>query len=178
MPEGLDIPKISDLYLQCHSLAHAQVRTRSDIRVNNCLDSRIEREQRWTRKISIAIESERIWETVQNENTRSSRKEKVKQMCKQRVSEYWHNHVKGLAVQGKMLELVAMEANNAHSKSIAFNLPQRVAKFMFNASCDTLNTNVNLNRWGKRTNDKCSKCGNRETLHHVLKGKFSSGTEF
>ena len=54
-------------------------------------------------------------------------------MCKLRVSEYWHNHVKGLAVQGKMLELVAMEANNAHWKSIAFNLPKRVAKVMSNA---------------------------------------------
>ena len=168
MPQCLDIPTVSDLYFECHSLAHAQIRSKSDTKVNKCLDSKIDREQKWTRKKSVVTVSEEIWETAKNEGTNEGKKKQVKHACKQRVSEYWHDHVKGLAVQGKMLELIAIESNNAHWKSFAFNLPDRVAKFMFNATCDTLNTNVNLNRWGKRTNDKCSKCGNRETLHHVL----------
>ena len=33
---------------------------------------------------------------------------------------------------------------------------------------DTLNTNANLCRWGKKISDKCKHCGNKETLHHVL----------
>ena len=37
-----------------------------------------------------------------------------------------------------------------------------------NALSDTLNTNTNLVRWGKLISDKCKKCSNRETLHHVL----------
>ena len=47
---------------------------------------------------------------------------------------------------------------------LAYNFPECVAKFLFNATCDTHNTNVYLSRWGKRTNDKGNKCGNRVTL--------------
>ena len=37
-----------------------------------------------------------------------------------------------------------------------------------NSVIDTLNTNANLCRWGKKISDKCKHCGNKETLHHVL----------
>ena len=49
-----------------------------------------------------------------------------------------------------------------------FNLPRGVLQFAVNASIDTLATNANLKRWGKRRNAKCDLCGHRETVHHVL----------
>ena len=41
-------------------------------------------------------------------------------------------------------------------------------QFAINASLDTLATNANLKRWGKRTNAKCDLCKKRERLHHTL----------
>ena len=53
-------------------------------------------------------------------------------------------------------------------KSILFDLPRNVLKFLSNAAIDTLPTNVNLKRWKKRNSPSCSLCGNKETLLHVL----------
>ena len=39
---------------------------------------------------------------------------------------------------------------------------------MVNALGDSLNTRVNLARWGKNISNKCIHCKNSETLHHVL----------
>ena len=43
-------------------------------------------------------------------------------------------------------------------------------QFILNAIIDTLPTNCNLVRWKKRSNKKCDKCSNKETLMHVLNG--------
>ena len=53
-------------------------------------------------------------------------------------------------------------------KSIIYELPRNVLKFLTNACIDTLPTNSNLNRWKKRNSPNCQLCGNRETLLHVL----------
>ena len=169
MPEGLDIPSITDLYIECHTQAHVQIRKKGDSKVNNCLDSKIEREKRWTRKVSITTQCEQDWNVIHEQNLSvTQQKRAVKSLCKQRVSDYWRNHVKNLAVQGRTLELISLESGHSQWKSLAYNLPVRVTKFMLNALTDSLNTRANLLRWGKRSNDRCTKCGNRETLHHVL----------
>ena len=169
MPEGLDIPSISDLYIESHTQAHFQIRKKGDSKVNNCLDSKIEREKTWTRKVSITTQCEQDWNVIHEQNLSvTQQKRAVKSLCKQRVSDYWRNHVKNLAVQGKTLELISLESGHSQWKSLAYNLPVRVTKFMLNALTDSLNTRANLLTWGKRSNDRCTKCGNRETLHHVL----------
>ena len=53
-------------------------------------------------------------------------------------------------------------------RSIIYDLPRNVLKFLTNASIDTLPTNVNLKRWNKRSSPACGLCGNKETLLHVL----------
>ena len=71
-------------------------------------------------------------------------------------------------MQGKFLELLAEEEKSYDWKSVMFNLPSRVCKFMINSISDTLNTKANLVRWGKAMTSKCKACGNHETLHHIL----------
>ena len=44
MPDGANIKTISELYLECHALAHLSSRMKADDAVNHCLNSRIERE--------------------------------------------------------------------------------------------------------------------------------------
>lgn len=49
-----------------------------------------------------------------------------------------------------------------------WDIPQGVLKFAINAGVNTLPSLDNLKRWGKRVSDRCSFCGNIETLAHVL----------
>jgi len=47
-------------------------------------------------------------------------------------------------------------------------MPLNVLKFATNACINSLPTNDNLLRWGKKLNNKCDLCGSIGTLHHVL----------
>ena len=58
-----------------------------------------------------------------------------------------------------------------------WGVPQGVLKFALNAGINTLPTLDNLKRWGKRVNDRCSFCGNIETLAHVLSNCLTALTQ-
>ncbi len=47
-------------------------------------------------------------------------------------------------------------------------LHRNTVKFLLNAVLDTLPTNSNLMRWGKRSNSKCELCSHHDTLLHTL----------
>ncbi len=95
-------------------------------------------------------------------------KKQVKKNIDDEVHATWINHIKTLTVQGRFLDILNMEQSNITWKSIAYNLPRNILQFATNASIDTLATNANLKRWGKRRNAKCNLCSHRETLHHTL----------
>ena len=171
MPEGCNIPTISNLYMECHALAHLSSRMKADETVNHCIDSRLERESKWKRKISHTAESERlaVCAGYTDPSTKHSAAKKViKKSLNEQTSEFWREHVKSLTVQGSFLQLLSLEKGATHWRSIIYNLPHNVCKFLINSCSDTLNHNSNLMRWGKRTNDRCPRCGNKETLLHVL----------
>ena len=171
MAKGLNIKSISTLYAECHTSAYISSREKGDAKVNICLDSKLERESAWTRKISQTVRSEQILDSINEEHqdlTLKQKQKKAKDSISDQSSEKWHNHVKTLVVQGRFLDLLAEEKQCFDWKSIVFNLPARVAKFLINSVSDTLNTSVNLQRWGKRMTSNCKSCGNHETLHHVL----------
>ena len=173
MPNGLNIRSISDLYLESHAMTHMSIRNKSDELVNHCINSRLERERNWTHKKSVTVRCEDIFNNVNNNASVKSvkpsiQKTSAKQLLTNSISEFWQNHVRSLAVQGKFLDLLSMESSCTLWRSILFNLPTRVCKFLVNALGDSLNTRVNLARWGKNISNKCIHCKNSETLHHVL----------
>ena len=171
MPEGANISTISALYLECHALAHLSSRLKADDGVNHCLDSRIERESNWSQKHSHTIQCEELFSDIKRQNPDVQPVEakiSLKKSLKEITSKFWHDRVKKLTVQGAFLDLLAAEKGATHWKSIMFDLPHSVCKFLINSCSDTLNHNSNLVRWGKRTNDRCPVCGNKETLQHVL----------
>ena len=175
MPEGLNIKSFSHIYKESHAVSHASSRMKADDAVNVALTSRVARECRWTRKNSIAMYSETHYQEVTNttelmpENTTLQYvKNKVKQNISAEFQNMWHNHIKHLLVQGRFLEILHIEKTHISWRSLIYNLPRGVLQFAVNASIDTLATNANLKRWGKRSNAKCGLCGQRETLHHVL----------
>ena len=171
MPEGLNIKSISSLYLECHTNAYISTREKGDPKVNHCLDSRLTREAEWSKKISHTVMSDNILKEVNEKNPSATLKQKqreAKEILKTDCSENWNSHVKSLVVQGRFLEILSEESRSYDWKSVIFNLPARVSKFMINSLTDTLNTRANLKRWGKCMTTKCRGCGNHETLHHVL----------
>ena len=169
MPQGLNVHSISDIYKEGHLVAHISTRMKGDQQVNSCLDSRIARESNWTRKISHIVQNENTFNDIMAlEPNLHAAKLSAKKSVRDQVADYWKSHVKTLTVQGRFLELLAEEETAYHWKSFIYNLPAGVCKFMINSLSDTLNTNVNLLRWGKKTTDKCKNCKNRETTAHVL----------
>ena len=171
MAEGLNIKSVSTLYQECHTSAYISSRTKADSNVNHCLDTQLSRESEWSRKISQIVQSENILnevnESIPEANLKQKQK-KAKDILQNNVSEDWNSHVKSLVVQGRFLELMAAEERNFDWKSVVYNLPHRISKFVINSVSDTLNTKANLVRWGKSMNSKCTACGNHETLHHIL----------
>ena len=167
MPEFLNIPTISDLYLQCHTLTYVKSRSRSDPKVNICLDSALEREQEWSRKKSTIVKCDDLWQKIKGLPGHQLKNETKKEL-RHECSQGWSSHIQSLVVQGRFLDLIKLESKCTVWKSLVYNLPHKVAKFLMNSVIDTLNTNANLCRWGKKISDKCKHCGNKETLHHVL----------
>ena len=53
-------------------------------------------------------------------------------------------------------------------RSYLWDIPQGILKFAINAGLNTLPTCDNLKRWGKRVSDRCTFCGNIQTLAHIL----------
>ena len=178
--EGLGIKSLTHIYKESHAISHATSRLKADHTVNVALDSRVARERLWVRKGSISTYSEDQFQQVTYDSDQlylenpanHSQIEHVKKTIKTNIAtefkQMWHNHIKDLVVQGKYLELMSIEENHISWKSVMFNLPRGVLQFAVNATIDTLATNANLKRWGKRSNAKCGLCGKRETLHHTL----------
>ena len=65
---ALDIKKISTLYKETHCTSHASTRLKGDEKVNLILDNRIQRESNFTRKKSITVEAETIYNFALNMN--------------------------------------------------------------------------------------------------------------
>ena len=171
-PEGLNIKSFDHLYKESHAIAYASARIKADDSVNAALDRRLDHEVTWTRKASITVYSEHQYQTQTidySDICLNSVKSKVKKSINEEFHDTWINHIKSLVVQGQFLELLAIEKSSITWRSHIFNLPRGILQFAVNASIDTLCTNSNLKRWGKRTNALCGLCKQaKETLHHVL----------
>ncbi len=176
--EGLGIKSLTHIYKESHAISHATSRLKADNKVNIALDSR---ESQWVRKGSITAYSEDHFQQVTIDNNEQSvfenpanhsQIEHVKKSIKTNIStefeHMWHNHIKDLLVQGNFLQILSLENSHVSWKSVIYDLPRGILQFAINATIDTLATNANLKRWGKRSNAKCGLCSRRETLHHTL----------
>ena len=95
-------------------------------------------------------------------------KSKIKMSISEEIAKHWSEHVKKLVLQGEFLQILKIQEDSITWHSIIFNLPRKILQFAANATINTLPTNSNLKRWGKRINDKCQMCDSKETLLHVL----------
>ena len=174
IPQGLNIPRLSDIYWQSQTLAYSRSRAKADCVVNQAIDSTFERESQWSRKQSTVVKSSEIYSQVQTSievqnSPWHTVKKTVKKVLEEDIVRYWSDRIKPLLVQGKFTSLLMLENENLTWKSIMYNLPKRVLSFVINASIDSLPSYTNLHTWGKRMTDKCIFCPNTTgTLHHIL----------
>ena len=175
LPQGMAIPRFSDVYWKANCSAYSRSRLAGDKLVNQALDSTLERESKWTTKQSTVAVCQSVHEKAVRElrteshSSWSTIKKKINNILEDDVVTYWKEKIEPLLCQGKFSELLILEKENLTWKSIMFNLPRNVLKFAVNACIDSLPTYSNLSRWGKRLSNKCPFCPNTTgTLHHIL----------
>ncbi len=154
--------------------------TKADSTVKHCLANKLDRESQWTRKNSITTVAHETMESlpaIESEDPHKKAKTlvgKSKDSIKDSFQKKWTDHLKNLTVQGQFIRIWHTVEADIQWKSLLSQLPPRIMQFVLNSIIDTLPTNCNLVRWKKRSNSKCDKCSNKETLMHVLNNCLES----
>ena len=95
-------------------------------------------------------------------------KKKIQVGVQARVNDFWKEKIGHYVMQGDYLALIMEEGGCITWRSYLYDIPRGVLKFAINAGLNTLPSLDNLKRWGKRVSDRCSFCGNTQTLLHIL----------
>ena len=167
------IKTVCELYEECHTTTYIATRMKGDNTVNHALDSKLNRESKWTHKSSTIVTSHSTMKksvTKDNNNDPTLAKKTAKSLIHDKHHmEHWQ-HVISLAVQGEFCRIWDMQELDFTWKSIIHNLPRGVTKFLLNSVLKSLPTKDNLSKWGKVLSQECDLCGDRETAGHVLSG--------
>ena len=147
---------------------------KADDTVNAGLDSKLERKAIWTTKFSVSSYAQNALNTAKLSLPSPQKshlpmvKRSIVKSIKQEVCETWTNRLKSQTQQGQFISIYEREQGDPTWKSYIFNLPRGVTKFLMNSTLDTLPTNSNLLKWGKRSNVHCELCHGKGTLLHTL----------
>ena len=95
-------------------------------------------------------------------------KRRIQSGVQERVNNFWKEKIGHYVMQGDYLALIMEEGGCITWRSYLYDIPRGVLKFAINAGLNTLPSLDNLKRWGKRVSDRCSFCGNTQTLLHIL----------
>ena len=97
---GLNISTITDLYMECHTLAHSRTRTIGHVMVNHALKSKLARESKWTRQLSTTVVCKNTHEQGISEKPPStswkSTKAAVKKVLTDNKSSHWRSVIQSL----------------------------------------------------------------------------------
>ena len=162
-PYMLGMKAPSQMYKEAHAGVYTMIRMKGDEVVNHALDSRLERESRWTRKSSTICEARKILQdnidkqvismpiTESDKNSAINKAKKViNKSIKEETLTLWNNKVQKLTLQGDFAKLLIEEEENITWKSITNNIPKGVLSFALKATVNGLPTPDNLKRWGIR----------------------------
>ena len=197
MKEGMNIPTISQLYDEVHSLNLTEMRMKGDPIVNAALDNALSRESQYTRKKSSVVASQSIYDAAISEYSvrcempslpdeecdsvryklTSDVKKSVKSHVRLSHRESDISHLSGLLKQGEYLKFTQEEKNDMGWKGFIYNLKKGTMKFLLNSFIHTLPTQNNLKLWNKTLSDKCHLCSNRDSTLHCLSGCSVSLTQ-
>ena len=92
--------------------------------VNHCLDSRLEREGKWSSKKSVVCKSENIFLNVsQSNDSIKACQNAAKKANMDEISNFWHDKVKSLLVQGRFLDLLCTKLRPTIGKASSIIIP-------------------------------------------------------
>ena len=146
---GLNILEPSTRFVQCQVIMNSKIK-----------DSTNE-------DVKIMYEITKKQHKDQFENFKNT-KEVVKKISKDKI-----DHISTLQLQGRVITFIWENCSTYLNKTwplVQSKLPKNIFNFSVRYLNDTLPTNSNLSRWGKVDCANCSKCGERETLKHVVAG--------
>ena len=61
MKEGLDIPSVSEVYIEAHNTSLARTRLQGDMIINHVIDHTLHREERYSHRKCITTEAEKVY---------------------------------------------------------------------------------------------------------------------
>ena len=142
LKEGLDIPSISDMYIEAHNTSHARTRLQGDVNVNHVIDQTLQREERYSRMQCTTTQAENMYRETLHLNTLQGEiptftgekakqlqygfnkeiRKQVKNRTRNSAQEKHLEHVKGHQVQGIFLTIAAEEKQDILWKSSMFQL--------------------------------------------------------
>jgi hypothetical protein len=131
--------------------------------VQSCLQSKLERKSKWTRKSSTIVKSTNMIvelvskvkiltttsQTTQKQNIMSA-KRAIKSSIKDEVKDTRKTTVQKLTMQGDLTHLLIEEQSSVTWQSIIRKMPRNVMSFASRLCTNSLNSPDNLVRWGKR----------------------------
>jgi hypothetical protein len=118
---------VSHIYKETHAVSHASSRMKADDTVNAALESRLLREQEWTRKASTTADCEQQFmvATAHEPPAHASPKQqetiksKIKKNISGEIQNMWRHHIKTLTVQGRFFEILALENSSVSWKRLS-----------------------------------------------------------
>ena len=142
-------------------------RLKGDKVVNVALDSALEREKEWSWKSSTISKCDEIFQEISESNhipnetncvnvacSLSAELPKIKEAVKKTIAneyaDYYDSKVNELMMQGDFLKMLSQEEEDITWKSLIFSVPRGVLSFGIRAATNSLATNDNLVRWGKK----------------------------
>ena len=172
-PHLLGIKLPSQLYFEGHASNYVNSRVKADRTVNAALDSTLARENNWSRKTSTIAKCDSIFTEISRTqfiptelNTYNLAcstsvelpkiKETVKDVIANEYLSYFNDQINNLTMQGDFIKLLVEEEEDVTWKSIIYSVPKGVMSFACRAATNSLATNDNLVRWGKKTNSTCN----------------------
>ena len=104
--DGLQFKTISELYKECHVLAHASSRLGADVKVQNALDNKVARESEWSKKMSLCNASicEDYVEQSRDVNIQKT-KTKIKGTLCEEQREHWRSKNCTISFSGWLSEV-------------------------------------------------------------------------
>ena len=164
---GLNLPLISILYKRLQVCRQSQLLTSPDPCVRLTAEKELQQDltlQRPKFKPRLVVR-----EVMMNDPnfSRKTLSKGAKLLVEEESFEERHQHLVSLEKGGQMFSIASIDAADIWERALV-QLSDDQRKFALNAALDTLPHNANLHLWKKRSNSKCTLCGERQSLIHIL----------
>ena len=167
---GLGLPSLTALYKKQQVSRHMQLLSSRDSAVRDIAHHYQLRESAKQRqKFKPAVTAQLVLDNHPGLNRKAAVK-RARALVATEEEEMLTNNLQDLPQQGEMMRQFDGNAAALWARSVG-KLPPEPLRFALNATVESLPTNSNLHKWGKRASASCILCqGNQQSLLHILNG--------